>query len=127
MRHDLISDALSSIYNCERFGKMKALVPASKLVKEVLLIMQKHGHIGSFEYTDARKYNFEVTLIGNINKCGSIRPRFSVKKDEYEKWEQRFLPAADFGILIVSTNQGLMTHIEAKEKGIGGKLIAYVY
>jgi len=124
----LISDVLSSLYNCERFGKMKAVVPASKLVKDILLIMQKNDHIGSFEHIEyGRGDKFEVTLIGKINKCGSIRPRFSVKKGNYEKWEQRFLPAADFGMLIVSTNKGLMTHIEAKEKQLGGKLIAYVY
>jgi len=46
---------------------------------------------------------------------------------EYEKWEKRFLPAFDFGLLIVSTSQGVMTHKEAREKGIGGRLIAYVY
>ncbi len=128
MRHDLVSDVLSSIYNSERFGKMRAVVPASKLVKNMLAIMQRKGYIGDFEYIeDGRGGKFKVKLIGKINRCGSIRPRFAVGRQNYEKWEQRFLPAADFGILIVSTNQGLMTHLEAKEKGLGGRLIAYVY
>ena len=60
-------------------------------------------------------------------KCGAIKPNFSVKKDGFEKFEKRYLPAKDFGVLIVSTSQGIMTHVEAKEKKLGGKLIAYVY
>jgi len=50
-----------------------------------------------------------------------------VQKGNYEKFEKRYLPAKDFGMIIVSTNQGIMTHIEAKEKGLGGRLLAYVY
>jgi len=68
-----------------------------------------------------------VELIGNINKCGVIKPRFPVKKNEFEKWEKRFLPAKDFGILLVSTPKGVMSHKEAYKNGIGGRLLAYVY
>jgi small subunit ribosomal protein S8 len=50
-----------------------------------------------------------------------------VKRDQYEKWEKRFLPAVGFGILIVSTQKGVMTHATAIEQGMGGRLIAYVY
>ena len=45
----------------------------------------------------------------------------------YEKYEKRFLPAKGFGILIVSTPKGLMTHEEARKKKLGGVLIVYVY
>ena len=58
---------------------------------------------------------------------GAIKPRFAVKATEYEKFEKRYLPAKGFGILIVSTVKGLMTHYEAKQQGLGGRLIAYCY
>ena len=70
---------------------------------------------------------FKVELEGNINKCGVIKPRHAVKKDEFEKFEKRYLPAKNFGILIVTTPEGIMTHYEAKERGIGGRLLAYMY
>jgi len=128
MRHDLLSDVLSAIKNGDNYGKRETLTSASKLVKEVLLILQKNKFIGDFEYIDdGRGGKFRVQLLGNVNKCGPIRPRFPVKRDEYEKWEKRFLPAAGFGFLIVSTSKGIMTHIEAKDKGLGGKLLAYCY
>lgn len=128
MRHDLLSDVLSAIKNGEAIGKKKTVMPASNLVKNILLVMQKQGYIGSFELIDdGRGGKFEIELIGKINKCGSIKPRFSVKKDEYEKYERRFLPATGFGILIVSTTKGILTHEKARKQGLGGKLLAFVY
>ena len=44
-----------------------------------------------------------------------------------EKYEKRYLPAKQFGILIISTPKGLMTHVQAMDKKTGGKLIAYCY
>ena len=102
--------------------------PASKLIGQVLSTMQKENYIGNFEYVDDnRAGKFIVELKGNINKCGVIKPRHAVKKDEFEKFEKRYLPAKNFGILIVTTPKGIMTHYEAKELGIGGRLLAYMY
>jgi len=128
MRHDLLSDVLSAIKNGERAGKKETISPFSKLVKNVLLILQKHDYIGDFEYIDDKRGGkFKIQLLGKINDCNSIRPRFPVKKDEYEKWEKRFLPASGMGFLIVSTPEGLLTHVEAKEKELGGILLCFIY
>jgi len=128
MRHDLLSDVLSAIKVCDSAGKNHAYGPVSGMVKDVLKVMQKEGFIGEFELMDDnRGGEFKIGLTGVINDARSVRPRFSVTKDGYEKYERRFLPASGFGILIVTTSQGVMTHIEAKKKKIGGKLLAYVY
>ena len=66
-------------------------------------------------------------IISSINKTGVIKPKYSVKINEYEKFEKRYLAAFGFGFLIVSTNQGIMTQEDAITKKLGGKLIAYVY
>lgn len=55
------------------------------------------------------------------------KARYSVKVSDFVKFEARFLPAQDFGVLILTTTEGVMTHTDAKEKGVGGKLLAYVY
>ncbi|RLG58706.1 MAG: 30S ribosomal protein S8 [Candidatus Hydrothermarchaeota archaeon] len=126
---DPLADALSNIKNNERAGNLECIIkPASKLIGRVLKVMQEEGYIGEFEFIDDGKSGkFRVKLLGRINDCGVIRPRFAVKKEEFEKFEKRFLPAQDFGILILTTNQGVMTHKEAKERKIGGRLLAYVY
>jgi small subunit ribosomal protein S8 len=58
---------------------------------------------------------------------GVIKPRYSVKKTDLEKFEARYLPAQDFGVIILTTTAGVISHAKAKELGVGGKLLAYVY
>ncbi|MCF7871823.1 30S ribosomal protein S8 [Candidatus Woesearchaeota archaeon] len=127
--NDPLANVLSHIYNYEKLGKKEMTTKNnSKLIRNVLKIMQEEHLIGSHEEIEDGKGNIlKINLLGSINKCGVIKPRFKTKYDEFEKYEKRFLPAKDFGILIISTSQGLMTHKQAKEKGVGGKLISYAY
>jgi len=127
--NDPLSATLSSINNGEKISKTEVVVfPASKLINEVLETLKSNGYLGDFKkIEDSKGDSFKISIIGRINKCGSIKPRFAVTLAEYEKFEKRFLPAKDFGILVVSTNKGIMTHIQAKEKKLGGKLLAYCY
>ena len=126
---DPLANALSMIKNYENARKREVVVkPASKLIAEVLRIAQKEGFIGEFEFIDDGKAGkFRIALLGKINKCGVIRPRHAVKRDSYEKWEKRYLPAAGFGALVVSTPKGVITHTQAEEQGVGGRLLAYIY
>ncbi len=126
---DTISNMMSAIKNAEIVRKKEVIVkPASKLAGEVLRIMQREGYIGEIEYIDdGRAGKFRVQLLGRINNCGSIKPRFPVKKDEILEYAKQYLPSRDLGILIISTSKGLKTHIECMKEGIGGVLIAYVY
>jgi small subunit ribosomal protein S8 len=90
--------------------------------------MQKSGYIGEYEsQQDGRGGSYNIILRGAINSCGVVKPRFSVRRQELEKWESRYLPAKDFGLLILTTNQGVMNHYQAKESRIGGRLLVYVY
>ncbi|MBI4152883.1 30S ribosomal protein S8 [Candidatus Woesearchaeota archaeon] len=127
--NDTLSIALSKIGNAERVGKRNCTIkPVSKVIKNVLRIMSDQKYIGTYEEVlDRRGGLLNVQLAGNINKCGTIKPRFSALLSEFEKWEKRYLPASGFGILIISTPKGIMTHEEAKQKRIGGKLLAYCY
>ncbi|MEZ0346542.1 MAG: 30S ribosomal protein S8 [Infirmifilum sp.] len=126
---DTLANALATILSNEERGSKECIIyPSSKLIAQVLNVMKQQGYIEDFEYiNDGRGGKFIVKLNGRINKCGAIKPRFSVKKDEYSKWEQQFLPSRDIGILIVSTPRGVMSHREAQEKNLGGVLVAYVY
>ncbi len=126
---DPLANALSKIDNYERARKSEVMIaPASRLIREVLQIMQDEGFVGVFEFIDDGKAGkFRVELKGKINRCGAVRPRHPIKKDEHEKWEKRYLLASGFGALILSTPKGVITHAKSKELGLGGRLIAYVY
>ena len=125
---DHVANTLVHIKNCEIVGKKACEVPASKLISNVLKIMQNEGYIGGYEFEDdgkAGRYNIE--LLGKVNDCKAIKPRYSVKKDDFVNWEKRYLPSRNLGTLVVSTSKGIMTHRNAKKLDIGGKLVAYFY
>ncbi len=126
---DTLTNGLITVINNEMRNKRECVIsPASKLLGRVLRIMQLNGFIGEFEFIDdGRSGKFKVQLLGGINKCGAVRPRFAVKYDEFETWEKTFLPSRDVGIMVVSTSQGVMAHREAEEKNLGGRLLAFVY
>ena len=93
MQTDTLNDALVKIINAEHAGHMTVeLTPASKLLHSVLQIMQHSGYIGTFERVDHRRGgSFQVSLRGAINRCGVVKPRHSVQRSEYDKWESRYL------------------------------------
>jgi len=126
---DTLANGLTTIVNNEMRNKRECVIsPASKLLGRVLRIMQLNGYIGEFEFVDdGRSGKFKVQLLGRINKCGAIRPRFSVKVDRLEEWEKKFLPSREVGLMVVSTPKGVISHREAIEKHDGGKLLAFVY
>ncbi len=126
---DTLTNGLITIINNEMRNKRECVIsPASKLLGRVLRIMQLNGFIGEFEFIDdGRSGKFKVQLLGRINKCGAVRPRFAVQVDEFENWEKKFLPSRDVGIMVVSTSQGVIAHREAEEKNLGGRLLAFVY
>ena len=129
MLNDPLATALSKMQNFEKIGRKECLVmPASKTIKKVIEILNTHGYVGQGELvSDARGGALKVHLLGKVNKCGVIKPRFAVELADYEKFEKRYLPAKNVGILIVSTPQGMMTHEEAKKNHHGGRLVAYCY
>ena len=126
---DSLANGLTSIMNNEMRNKHECIIsPASKLLGRVLRVMQLNGYIGEFEFIDdGRSGKFKVQLLGRINKCGAIRPRFPVRGNEMEEWEKKFLPSKDVGVLVVSSPHGVLSHKEAKEKSVGGRLLAFVY
>jgi len=126
---DTLANGLTTIMNNEMRNKRECIIsPASKLLGGVLRVMQLNGYIGEFEFVDdGRSGKFKVQLLGRINKCGAIRPRFSAGVDEIEGWEKKFLPSREVGILVVSTPRGVLSHKDAREKHSGGKLLAFVF
>jgi small subunit ribosomal protein S8 len=128
MRHDLLADMFSVLKNMEAIGRTGCTVPASGTIKDVLQVIHQHRFIGTFELVeDGKGGTFRVKLVGKINDCGVIKPRFSVRKGEFIKWEKRYLPSSEKGILIVTTSKGVTDQRSASRAGTGGRLLGYVY
>jgi small subunit ribosomal protein S8 len=129
MRHDVLSDVLSTLKNMKDRGLFEIEVrPISGTVKGVLTVLKAEGYISEFAVVEDKRGGYaKIKLTNLINNIGAIRPRFSVTLEEFESFESRYLPAKDFGRLIVSTSKGVMTHLQAKVQQLGGVLLAYVY
>ncbi len=124
MSHDVVADALNQIMNSKRAGKnIVEIKRYSNLLISVLAIAKLRGYV--------RDYRIENSIlkieIAALHKCNAIKPRFTISLSEIEKYEKRYLPAKDFGVLIISTSKGLITNQTAKEKNLGGSLVAYMY
>ncbi len=123
MSQDIVADILNQIMNAKRAKKQSIVVDRnSKLLRNVLDIAKERGYL---DYAaDGNEVKIELK---NLNEIKAIKPRYTVPAKNINKYVRRFLPAKDFGILIISTNKGLMVHKDAEEKNMGGCLIAYVF
>jgi len=123
-----LSDACNMLKNAEYARKKTVVIsPASKLLQRILRIFQQHAYIGEFErYDDGRQGKFKIALLGRINECNALI-RLNYKISQFEALERRLLPAPGLGIIIMTTNQGIMTMKEAMEKKIGGMTLCYIY
>lgn len=127
-----LANALTTIYNNEmRRNKQAIIMPASKLIINVLRTMQKEGYIGEFEYIDDGRWGkIIVQLLGRINKCGPITPRYPLSYRQLidlPNYIRRYLPSKEIGVIIVSTSKGVMSHKDAAKMRIGGVALGYVY
>lgn len=127
MTRDWLAAMLNDLVNCKKAGKRQTVaMPISKLMLGVLELMKAHGYVEDFKIEEG-KFKKVVIIIGKLNNCKAIKPRSFVNTKNIDLYIKRFLPARDIGILIVSTNKGLISHREAIEKKIGGSLIAFCY
>ncbi len=125
---DVFADAINKIKVYESSGMYECTVPSTKLLRAVLTTMKENKYIKDYEeFKDGKFKALKITLSKRINDIGVIKPRYPITLADIQKFETRYIPSKDFGILIVSTPKGIMTNRQAREKRTGGRLIAYVY
>jgi small subunit ribosomal protein S8 len=128
---DPIADMLTRIRNANMVRHEKLEVPASKMKREIAEILKREGFIRDVEYIEDNKQGIlriflkygpnnerVITGLKRISKPGL---RVYVKANEVPR------VLNGLGIAILSTSQGILTDKEARQKGTGGEVIAYVW
>jgi small subunit ribosomal protein S8 len=123
MSQDIVADGLNQIMNAKKARKSEVvLMRHSKFLRHILDIAKESG------FLDYEVDGTELKVkIDNLNAIKAIKPRYTAPVKRINFYVRRYLPAKDFGFVVVSTSKGLMKHDEAEDKKLGGSLIAYMY
>ena len=126
---DTIADMLTRIRNANQMRNATVSMPSSNLKAEIAKLLLEEGYIENYEVSGEVKKELTITLkyvenervitgLKRISKPG-LRVQTSVEK----------LPKVynGMGIAIISTSKGLMTDAKARELGVGGEVVAYVW
>ena len=126
---DPIADMLTRIRNANQMRNATVSMPSSNLKAEIAKLLLEEGYIENYEVSGEVKKELTITLkyvenervitgLKRISKPG-LRVQASVEK----------LPKVlnGMGIAIISTSKGLVTDAKARELGVGGEVVAYVW
>ena len=129
---DPIADYLTRIRNAYMAGKKVIEIPSSKMKESITQILCEKGYILSYKVVEGTPYNTikialkyhpqtKMAAIKKIERVSSPGLR------QYTSAEDMPRVLNGLGIAIISTSKGIITDKEAKELGIGGEVICYVY
>ena len=127
-----ISDILTRIRNANTAKHDTVTIPSSKMKLAIADILVNEGYIAKYELVDNGKFkDIKVTLKYGATKndkiIGGIRKISKPGLRVYAGKENMPSVLGGLGIAIVSTNQGVMTDREARAKGVGGEVLAFVW
>ncbi|MDD8049274.1 MAG: 30S ribosomal protein S8 [Thomasclavelia sp.] len=127
---DPIADMLTRIRNANRQHHDEVSIPASKTKQDIAEILKNEGFIAGYKVEGegaikniniTLKYRGDDKVITNLKRISKPGFRVYAKVDEIPK------VLNGLGIVILSTSQGLMTDKEARNKKVGGEVLAYVW
>lgn len=128
---DPIADMLTRIRNANSVGHESVEIPASKMKKAIAQILLDEGYISGFEVDDTTvQGTIKVTLKYGANKEKVISGIKKISKPGlkvYAKANEVPRVLGGLGIAIISTSNGIISDKKARELGVGGEVICYVW
>ena len=127
---DPIADMLTRIRNANQAKHESVEMPASRLKLEILEVLKNEGYISEYEKVEdgkqgvikvTLKYNNKERVIQGLKKISKPGLRVYAKSSELPK------VLNGLGVAIISTSNGIMTDREARQKKLGGEVIAFVW
>lgn len=129
---DTISDTLTRIRNATMVKHQIVRIPMTKMSIAITMILKEEGFISDFEKYEENKRAY---LLLSLKYTGKMRTPVITKIQRISKPGLRVyrnskeLPKVldNLGIAIMSTSNGVMTNLKAKELGIGGEILCYIW
>ncbi len=128
---DPIADMLTRIRNANMARHESVEIPASKTKLALVKILKEEGFVRDFRFRSGKRYSVikvfmkyghqKERIISGIKRISKPGLRVYAQKDDLPK------VLGGLGIAIVSTSQGVMTDKLARQKGIGGEVLCYVW
>lgn len=129
---DNIADMLTRIRNANMVKHRIVKIPSTKMSRAIATILKEEGFIENFEVYNENLYQY---LLISLKYKGQSRERVISKIKRISKpglrvyANSKMLPSVldGLGIAILSTSKGVMTNNKAKELGIGGEVLCYIW
>ncbi|MCI5697887.1 MAG: 30S ribosomal protein S8 [Clostridiales bacterium] len=128
---DPIADMLTRIRNANTVGHETVDIPASKIKKSIAEILLEEGYIKGFEEIDDNKQGIiKIDMKYGANKERVISGIKKISKPGlkvYAKADQVPKVLGGLGVAIISSSKGVVSDKKARELGVGGEVICYIW
>jgi len=128
---DPIADMLTRIRNANEAFHHKVDIPASHVKEEIAALLKAEGYISDYAFIEDRRQGVlriylkytpsRERVLAGLKRVSTPGRRVYVKRDAIPRVMR------GLGVAIISTSQGIMTDKEARQRGIGGEVVAYVW
>lgn len=125
--NDQIADLLVRIKNTVAVGKYEITLPYSKMKEVVLQVLKNEGFINEVKVSQKKEQKTLKVIISNDNPPKHIKQISKPGQRIYAKSKDIPRPLRGFGLVIVSTSNGVITGREAIKKGLGGEIICEIW
>lgn len=129
-RTDLIADVFTIIRNAVLIKKDTVDLPASGNIKSIMAILKKNEYIDNFKLIEDKKQGVVRVYLKYIAGKSAIRNIKRVSKPGlrvYVRGKKVPTVLRGRGLAIISTSKGVITDKEARELGVGGEVIGYIW
>ena len=129
-RTDLVADAFTAMRNAILINKENVDVPASRTLRSILEILKKEDYIDNFKYIEDKKQGVLRIYLKYLTGKSAIRNLRRVSRPGlrfYVKHQKIPVVLRGRGLAIISTSRGIVSDKQAREEGLGGEVLAYVW
>ena len=128
---DPISDMLTRIRNANSAGKDSVSMPSSKVLVEIARVITEEGYVEGYTVEDTKpQKTLHITLKYGKKRAKVIRGIRRISKPGLRIYSAaQDLPRVlgGLGTAVISTSKGMMCDRDARKKGVGGEVIAYIW